>query len=415
MAFNQPLTGLIEPDTDEWRSATPERRRAFYREAGRRARARLRKQLLKGIGRSGRLMPARKRPRPDGADGPVMDPHEVDSRTVTLLDFRADTTGVTLYWHRGPARPDQTKPWSTILGYHAAGAVPGAPVRDVRLSNLNIHHLKREMGEWFEGGEVFRRLGSATVRTAIPKKRKFKATGRFDLHNASFGGGGIGGSREEVGQSIAEGNSTGFRQRGRPSRFKPVVARKATKPLPRVDPLEATAPAATIRPPSAGAAANIGKAVAHAESLGIKVDRNGHRVIAKAKGEEKARGIPASYASKTKTIYINEHSDYWHDPKGFMDAMKESRWFSTDKPVHAIVHETAHALHDRSVGEDQYNALRTKTLSGTLKELIEKEVSGYAATNPLEFVAEVFTGRKSGKTYDPRLIKLYETMKGPRP
>lgn len=44
-----------------------------------------------------------------------------------------------------------------------------------------------------------------------------------------------------------------------------------------------------------------------------------------------------------------------------------------------------------------------------------REVSEYAATNPLEFVAEVRTGLVAGITYSDRVMQLYEDYGGPPP
>lgn len=147
-AFNQPLRGLIEPDSPSWRSAGPPDRLAFYREAGPLAVKEKRRELALAIGSNGRRMKPRKHPRSDGADGPVLTPHDEDSRTSRLLAARAFQDGLTLFWHSGISKGTR-KAWGVILGYHARGQVRGAPVRDVRLSKRGIGVVKRAMARWW--------------------------------------------------------------------------------------------------------------------------------------------------------------------------------------------------------------------------------------------------------------------------
>jgi hypothetical protein len=150
VAFNQPLAGLVEPSSaPSWTTATDAERRAFYTEAGARAVKRLRAQLRRAVGRDGARMAPRKQPRADGANGPVMTPHRAMSRAGRLLDARVSASGVTLYWHGGVGAVRGATSFGTILGYHAAGEVPGAPVRDVRLCDAEIQALQTEMTAWW--------------------------------------------------------------------------------------------------------------------------------------------------------------------------------------------------------------------------------------------------------------------------
>lgn len=146
--FNQRLSREIEPDDPTWAVASASRRVLFFREAADRAVALKRAELSRGIGANGRRMPARRRPRPDGADGPVLTPHGDSSRTARLMAGHGDYKGMTIYWRSGHSG-SQKLPWGTILGFHARGEVPGAPPRDVRLSRRGIGQLRREMAAWW--------------------------------------------------------------------------------------------------------------------------------------------------------------------------------------------------------------------------------------------------------------------------
>ncbi len=148
MAFNQSLAGKIEPAARSWSTARAGDRLAFYREAGQKAVRVKREELARGIGSNGRRMKPRERPRRDGANGPVLTPHDDQSRTARLLTFRATAAGLTLFWHAG-IRKGQRKPWGVILGFHAAGLVRGAPVRDVRLSTRGLFQVRDQMRTWW--------------------------------------------------------------------------------------------------------------------------------------------------------------------------------------------------------------------------------------------------------------------------
>lgn len=147
--FNQRLSDDITPDDPSWQAATPAERLVYFKQAGKVASAIKRAELAKGIGANGRRMKARKHPRPDGADGPVMTPHDEESRTARLLDAHADVRGMTLYWRSGHSKV-QKLPWGTILGFHARGEVKGAPVRDVRLSRRGVNQVQAEMSRWWQ-------------------------------------------------------------------------------------------------------------------------------------------------------------------------------------------------------------------------------------------------------------------------
>jgi hypothetical protein len=106
-----------------------------------------------------------------------------------------------------------------------------------------------------------------------------------------------------------------------------------------------------------------------------------------------------------------------------------------DHPESLLVHELAHVQHFNSLKEqfgkdaayqhfltwcggvkrlesvpvlnsDEYTGLAFKKIAGT--------VSQYAATNPLEFVAEVYTGRKYGKDYSDNVNAMYAAFGGPK-
>jgi hypothetical protein len=179
--FNQPLSGLVEPDVPSWEDATTADKLAFYQEAGKRAVLAKRAELARAIGANGRRMKPRKYPRPDGANGPVMTPHDEDSRTRRLLAARAWGGGLTLFWHAGSRRKDQKRPWGTILGFHAAGA-GRLPKRDVRLSKRGINQVRADMRRWW-----INRVAAATKRkNAAERKEQSRLVAKYRSLKAYF-------------------------------------------------------------------------------------------------------------------------------------------------------------------------------------------------------------------------------------
>src|SRR4051812_44532981 len=102
MPFSQDLTGSIEPTAKTWVDATPEQKLWYYGQMAKLAERRKRVELMQVIGRYGVMAP-RKRPRADGASGPVMDPHGGLSRAYRLLASSATARGCKLFWRAGGA------------------------------------------------------------------------------------------------------------------------------------------------------------------------------------------------------------------------------------------------------------------------------------------------------------------------
>jgi hypothetical protein len=103
VGLTQSFVGLVEPgDRSAFAAAPGSVRRAYYEAASEIVLDECRKQWSRGIGSNGRAMRVRKRAvLPDGADGPVMEPHHDSSRLVTLSDYAATDHGLTLFWYAG--------------------------------------------------------------------------------------------------------------------------------------------------------------------------------------------------------------------------------------------------------------------------------------------------------------------------
>lgn len=125
--------------SDEWEAAPEALRLRLLTHAAEVAVRLKRQELRKGIGADGApLDPVLPSSRPDGATGPPLDPHYGRSRSVrnlrSSIGLKAGT--VTLWWtgvvvRRRHGRVVGRIAFGAILGYHARGEVPRAPVRNV--------------------------------------------------------------------------------------------------------------------------------------------------------------------------------------------------------------------------------------------------------------------------------------------
>jgi hypothetical protein len=127
-----------------------------------------RRQVLAGRGADGQPMRPRKHPREDGADGPVLAPHRVDSRAILRLRHSKVGSGkVVIWWGDG---------WSRILGYHARGLVRHAPIRNVvDFTPDALARIRRKVQAWWRAN------GEERIRVGPPAVPKGPAPGRGGL------------------------------------------------------------------------------------------------------------------------------------------------------------------------------------------------------------------------------------------
>jgi len=90
-----------------------------------------------------------------------------------------------------------------------------------------------------------------------------------------------------------------------------------------------------------------------------------------------------------------------------------------------ITHEIGHLLHDtvirkeipgqnlKSVRADWDDMFEDSLVGPESRRKTAAKVSGYATTEPIEFVAETFAGVRSGKIYSEDVLSLYRYLDGP--
>lgn len=194
---------------------------------------------------------------------------------------------------------------------------------------------------------------------------------------------------------------------------------KPTKPVPKPKPdLEPPTPKLIPTPKLTPALAPIERFVQIAEQAGVELDLSAYAEIARQVGAERALRIPAGFSPKENKILINEHSENWKNPEVL--AAKARRyhaqgWWASGSPDAVIHHEIGHALHYREIKGDWGGVKRRLAAEGEdVRKRIQAEVSQYAVTDGTEFVAEVYSGMKGGKTYSKAIMDLYNEYGGPK-
>ncbi len=134
--------------------------------------------------------------------------------------------------------------------------------------------------------------------------------------------------------------------------------------------------------------------------------------IAAAHGDEvpsivvtlfKSRNI-AMYSASNDKIFISSKTN--SKSQAEFDKQVALGWWSQSNPV---LHEMGHKIHSDAVG-NAFDNTKNHQFSDAQKQAIKTKVSGYAATNALEFVAEVYAGDRSGKVYDEEIKRLLDIV-----
>jgi len=122
----------------------------------------------------------------------------------------------------------------------------------------------------------------------------------------------------------------------------------------------------------------------------------------------------ARFDPETKTIAINTDSMNQET----LDTLGDN-FAVGDSVEDLIVHETIHARHAEALIADDYSVeqMREELLRGDLppkeQELMKEQVSDYAASNPLEVVAEVGTKISLGEPVSDEVLQIYNKYGGP--
>jgi lambda family phage portal protein len=146
------------------------------------------------------------------------------------------------------------------------------------------------------------------------------------------------------------------------------------------------------------------------------------RILTADLGEKYGSAFAGSFAvattgqdGKSEMIFDVQYNKSGDGLANQLDDLVEDKYFSS-KDI--FVHEYAHNAHGKAIGIEQWTShIENGFGSGQMadKEILTAgKVSTYAAKDPLEFVAEVFSGHVNGESYDKDVYELYKKYKGPK-
>ena len=183
------------------------------------------------------------------------------------------------------------------------------------------------------------------------------------------------------------------------------------------------------------------------DDIGFKIPKtqNGKSIRFNVQPDKRPSVYASADVSGSPDIFINSNYSAWRSRMGIRKSMQndfKTGWHPGGEAADILTHEVGHILNFRSgskIGQNfgehfqwgrSYEA--GSSWSGFLKRFqprlkrqgwdfknfpssakkIAREVSRYAETMPVEFVAETFNGLVNGNIYSDRVMKLYELLGG---
>lgn len=167
---------------------------------------------------------------------------------------------------------------------------------------------------------------------------------------------------------------------------------------------------------------NLKESVTYAKSLGVTIDAergdlelvNGMNQWIYSRKQAGAT-LPDRIEIHPKSGFITEHATAAADVKrgSILINRDHPRWKSTNYDS-TLNHETGHLQHYKN-NKMKYDMLQHPTIGKHSNDGLKTaaKVSNYAKTNKVEFVAEVYSGMSSGKTYSKDVMSYYKQLNGP--
>ena len=146
-------------------------------------------------------------------------------------------------------------------------------------------------------------------------------------------------------------------------------------------------------------------------------------VLTGADGVENVAFMGDSAGRRAAVVYLGPkigQQNKKHLTQGVSDAVYDGtqRFFGNPKQTAmvttVVIHELAHVLHELTAEDHFWTNHEAATMASPLVwGMAAAKVSQYAQKQPLEFVAEAFTGIMVGKKYDQEVKVCYRTLGGP--
>jgi hypothetical protein len=156
----------------------------------------------------------------------------------------------------------------------------------------------------------------------------------------------------------------------------------------------------------------VNEALAMLVSLGITVPApvriDAYRFV---QGGEVQRDIVGTFDERDGIIRFNPLARHWSNPAREARAQFEDDWWVSDHPLAPILHEVGHALH---LGSGTRQTHIPEVWTSEEDRITAKELSDFAETSPIEFVAEAFVILATGGTLTAEARRLYDRLGGPQ-
>jgi len=162
-----------------------------------------------------------------------------------------------------------------------------------------------------------------------------------------------------------------------------------------------------ITPSNMGAANLINQAATQLQARGVSFP---YRIALKPGPAGNKAIAQFNPKGKTPVLEVFTDTEFFRDPDGFATLMRETGVMASPDAAGLMRHEMAHGLHYK---DRAYNLAQIPL--NPEQKAIAMEVSRYAATNRVEFVAETYAGITGGRTFGKPVMDLYEEWRGPKP
>lgn len=254
----------------------------------------------------------------------------------------------------------------------------------------------------------------STLGRQLPKYQvKREIHGRVDIKNID-----VSGHEELIKREIAAGRFTGFRRLNvRGEQWKPGAGLGTVTKAPSAPKTPSAPKAPSALQPVSSAAQNISRAIEYGKAAGYEFRKISREQLQNyGYTDMQIQSTPAFYDYNVNTLYVNPHSSFWETAAEDARLLHEQGWWSTSQYLGVIAHEIGHFKHHQAIGKDYFLPIMRSelALSAPEKDLIRNHVSSYAATNPVELIAEVQAGVKFGKHYSSEIWEIYRKFRGPQ-
>lgn len=143
---------------------------------------------------------------------------------------------------------------------------------------------------------------------------------------------------------------------------------------------------------------------------GVLIDAGVFKHFGYLPGEADAMFAPIK--DGRKMIFLDPASAHWAAPDKVAADEFAAGWWSSDHRLHPIFHEAGHLAHYAAAPKNYLQLYSAATFPPGAVDQIAGQVSGYAMTTPVEFVAEVFAGLIASRVYPQSVLSWYRQFGG---